>query len=113
MTDTTGLTTASPAVALEGVVEPLLAFAQHLALLHTVLFGTDLVITSGRDSIHAASSLHAQGKALDLRIKDLSPDAQIIFLSLLMYAAPENQVSVFDERALPGAPHIHVEYHGA
>jgi hypothetical protein len=113
MTETTGLVTASSAVVLDGVDAHLISFAQHLAVLHKVLFGTDMVVTSGKDSIHVASSLHGQGKALDLRIKDLAPDAQMIFLALLMYAAPENNVAVFDERALPGSPHIHIEYHGA
>lgn len=113
MTEESGLVTASPAVVLAGVEPKLISFTQNLAVLHKVLFGIDLVVTSGKDAIHAASSLHPQGKALDLRIRDLDADAQLMFLLVILYAAPANDVSVFDERALPGAPHIHIEYHGA
>ena len=112
MHDSTGLVTASPAVNLNGVKPELIAFAQHLAVLHGMLFGLDLVITSGKDSEHVAGSLHAQGLALDLRVKDLDAGGQMLFLAVLNYAAPDNHIAVFDERALPGAPHLHIEYHG-
>jgi len=112
MTDTTGLVTASPAVVLDGVAAPLISFAQHLALLHKLLFGTDMVITSGKDSIHVASSLHGQGLALDIRTKDKTDAACVLLLSVLAYGGPENGIAVFDERALGDQAHIHVEYHG-
>lgn len=113
MADDTGLVTGGPGVVLEGVNPKLIGWAQHAALIHKTLFGIDMVITSGRDSQHVAGSLHAEGLALDIRTHDLSADAQLLWLLILCYAGEPNDVCVFDERALPGAPHIHVEYHGA
>lgn len=104
---------ASPAVTVAGVNLKLMAFVEYLALVHRVLFNKPLVITSGKDSVHVASSLHGKGLAVDFRTKDLDPEEQSLLLHLLAYAAPANKIAVFDERALAGEEHIHVEYHGA
>jgi hypothetical protein len=104
---------ASPQVVLEGVCQPLLAFIAYLAIWHSITFSSPLVITSGKDAVHSASSLHGIGKAVDVRIKDLDAAAQMIFLLVLAYCAPDNHIAVFDERALDGQEHIHLEYHGA
>lgn len=111
MEETQGLQLASPAVVLDGVDPHLISFVQHLAAIHLVVFGIDLVVTSGKDSIHSPGSLHAQGKAVDVRIKDLEPDAQLLFFSILAYAAPANGIAVFDERALGSEAHVHLESH--
>lgn len=111
--ETNGLQLASPAVQLTGVDAHLVAFIQHLAAVHLVLFGSDLVVTSGKDSIHSAGSLHAQGRAVDVRIKDLDPEGQMLFLTILAYTAVSNSIAVFDERALGAESHVHIEYHGA
>lgn len=113
MSDTNGLQLASPAVNVKDVAPQLMAFVAHLAAVHLVLFGKDLVVTSGRDAIHATGSLHSQGRAVDVRIKDLDPEGQLLFLSILSYAAVPNQVAFFDERALGEESHVHIEYHGA
>lgn len=104
---------ASPSVVMDGVVEPLISFVEYLGLVHRVVFNKPLVITSGRDGVHAADSLHPKGRAVDIRTKDLLPDEQLLVLSLLAYAGPANKIATFDERALAGAEHIHLEYHGA
>ena len=104
---------ASPAVVMEGVAEPLVAFVEYLGLVHHVVFNRPLIITSGKDAVHVAGSLHAEGRAVDIRTKDLLPDEQQLLLSLLAYAGPANHMAVFDERALAGQEHIHLEYHGA
>lgn len=104
---------AGPQVSVAGVKTELLAFVDYLALVHRVVFSRPLVITSGRDSVHVAGSLHALGLAVDVRTKDLLPDEQGLLLALLAYAAPANKIAVFDERALGGEAHIHLEYHGA
>lgn len=109
----TGLVTGSAAVVLDGVADPLIAFAQHLAMIHKLLFGIDLVVTSGKDSIHSSGSLHAQGKAIDVRTKDKDELQQVLFISILAYASLSAEVAVFDERALGSEAHIHIEYHGA
>lgn len=112
MSDNSGLQTASPAVVLEGVEPHLIAFIQHLAMAHQVLFGSELVITSGKDSIHSAGSLHSVGRAVDVRIKDLDAEAQLLFLLVISYAALSNKVAFFDERVLGAEAHVHIEYHG-
>jgi hypothetical protein len=104
---------ASPAVTVAGVHPKLMAFVEYLALVHRMLFNKPLVITSGKDSVHVASSLHGKGLAVDFRTKDLDPEETMLLLALLAYAAPANKIAVFDERALAGEEHIHVEYHGA
>jgi len=38
------------------------------------LFDRDAVITSGREGTHSETSLHYEGKALDLRTRDLDAD---------------------------------------
>lgn len=90
----------------------MMAFAVHIAYLHWLLFGEPLVITSGKDALHVSASMHYQGLAVDVRTSDKNESEQILFLTILAYAAPERNVTVFDERALPGEPHIHIEYHG-
>lgn len=103
---------ASPSVNVAGVVEPLMQFVSYLGLIHRLLFNKPLVITSGEDSIHVAGSLHGQGRAVDIRTRDLLPDEQALLLHLLAYAGPSNHIAVFDERALGAEAHIHLEYHG-
>ena len=104
---------ASPQVDVVDVLEPLMAFVEYLGLVHRVVFNKPLVVTSGKDAIHVNGSLHSQGRAVDIRTKDLLPDEQGLLLALLAYAAPANHIAVFDERALVGQEHIHLEYHGA
>jgi len=104
--------TAGPDVNYEDVVEPLHHFIDHLAMIHGLLFAIPLVVTSGKDKVHAAGSLHSVGRAVDIRTADKDPRAQLMLLSLLCFAADTNAVTIFDERNLPGEPHIHVEWHG-
>ncbi len=104
---------AGPRVTVAGVKAELMSFVDYLGLVHRVVFGKPLVITSGKDSIHVAGSLHGQGLAVDVRTRDLASDEQGLLLALLAYAAPAARIAVFDERALGGEAHIHLEYHGA
>lgn len=104
---------ASPAVVLAGVNPRLLGFVTYLGLWHRLTYNKPLVITSGKDAVHAAGSLHGIGKAVDVRITDLDAGEAALFFALLAFAAPGNLIAVFDERALPGEPHIHLEYHGS
>ncbi len=101
-----------PEVNLEGVAAGLLAYVFRLGEVHEALFGIALVITSGMDGQHAPGSLHAQGRAVDLRTHDKADVEMIVFLSIIAYSAVNFHCTVFDERALPGAPHLHMEYHG-
>ncbi len=106
------LVPASDAVEIEGVVQPLMTFAAQLAYLHFLLFGSPLVITSGRDGEHVPTSLHKVGRALDFRTHDKTDSEMQAFLGILAFAAPHQNCRVFDERVGPGGEHVHVEYHG-
>lgn len=104
---------AGPNVILAGVNQQLLVFVDYLGLVHRVVFNKPLVVTSGKDGQHVASSMHPAGLAVDIRTRDLLPDEQQLLLMLLAYAAPANHIAVFDERALGADQHIHLEYHGS
>lgn len=99
-------------VVIDGVAPELMQYAVHLAYLHWLLFGAPLIITSGKDGKHAPGSLHYVGCALDFRTRDMAPDEALLFFMAVLYSAPARKMAVFDERALPGEPHLHVEYHG-
>jgi hypothetical protein len=103
---------ASAEVNIKDVNPILMQYVVHMAYVHKLLFGAPLVITSGKDSIHAPGSLHGQGRAVDVRLRDLSEADQIQFLCTLVWSAPANKVAVFDERALGAESHVHIEYHG-
>ena len=107
-----GFKTAGPHVELEGVNENLLSFAAVLDRIHQQLFATQLVITSGKDGEHTTGSYHGMGKAIDVRTSDKDGEGNMVFLTVLNYAARSMPITVFDERNLPGAPHIHIEWHG-
>lgn len=67
-------------------------------------YGKELVITSGRDSIHSAGSLHYYGYAVDLRTNYFTEDVKQQVASALKSRLPNSyQVIVHDT-------HIHVEY---
>lgn len=103
----------TPTVNWQGLVPDLLTFCGHLAMLHKLLFATPLVMTSAKDGQHAAGSLHAEGKAFDVRTKDKTDEENLVFLTVLAFICSNAPVAVFDERQLAGAPHIHIEWHGA
>ena len=107
-----GLKTAGPHVELQGVNEQLLSFAAVLDRIHQILFNTQMVITSARDGMHAPSSRHEMGLALDIRTNDKDAEGNMVFLTVLTYAARIMPITTFDERNLPGSPHLHIEWHG-
>lgn len=104
---------ASNAVVMDGVNPHLVEFLGQLAVVHKVLFNLPLTVTSGKDSIHSAGSLHGAGLAVDIRTHDKDTPANQLLLAVLAFAADGNPIAVFDERNLPGSPHIHIEWHGA
>lgn len=102
----------SDSVVIEGVEPALMTFAVQLGYLHFLLFGLPLVITSGKDGTHVPTSLHKEGRALDFRTHDKTPEEMQAFLAILAFAAPHQNCRVFDERVGAGGEHVHVEYHG-
>ena len=113
MTAPIGFLTLGPEVNITDVNENLLHFVAVLDKIHQQLFTHQLVITSGKDGQHAPGSLHAAGKAVDVRTDDKDDESNLVFLTVLAYAARRMPVTYFDERNLPGAPHLHIEWHGA
>jgi len=107
-----GLQVKDASVVLEGVHANLMSYVAHLALVHRLLFGEDLIITSGMDAQHMVGSLHGQGRAVDVRTSDVDPAGAVVLVAVLAYTAPAHQICYLDERGLPGAAHIHIEYHG-
>jgi hypothetical protein len=102
----------SDSVEIEGVEPKLMTFAVQLGYLHFLLFGSPLVVTSGRDGEHVPTSLHKIGRALDFRTHDKTAEEMVVFLAILAFAAPQQNCRVFDERVGAGGEHVHVEYHG-
>lgn len=100
---------ATPAVKLAGVAEMLINFIGWLGVVHQVLFHEPLVVTSGTDGQHVASSKHPQGKAVDIRTHDVSEVDILLLLHVLAHACSQWPIAVFDERNLAGQGHIHIE----
>jgi len=107
-----GVERASASVVTEGLDAGLFAFLTPLGLTMLSLFDQPAVITSARDAIHGTGSKHYTGKAIDVRVRDIRPEWQSTFLLVLTVLAQRFKLTVFDERNLPGEPHIHVEVAG-
>lgn len=99
-------------VVFDGVNSNLLEFVAHLAMIHRLVFGIPMVITSAKDSSHVPGSLHAAGLAVDIRTADKDPDMVSLLIHFLAFAATSVRIAYFDERQLPGEPHLHLEWHG-
>lgn len=99
----------SPAVSLAGVDDKLITFLGWLGAVHQILFHDPLVITSGKDSIHGTGSKHYLGAAVDIRARDVTEVDVLLLLHVLAHASSQWPIAVFDERNLPGEPHIHIE----
>ncbi len=108
-----GVVADHPAVNVEGMAGRLVVLMQKLGPIHLALFARPLVVTSAKDGAHAPGSLHAEGRAFDYRTRDKLADENGIFLDVVTWLSPLYQATIFDERNLPGAQHVHVEYHGA
>ena len=66
-------------------------------------YGSDLVITSARDSKHGGNSLHYVGKAFDIRVWNI--DTDLIKLTGFIASELGNEYDVVFE-----VNHIHIEY---
>jgi len=108
-----GLAVASPDVVLEGVEPRLMKYAEHLGMIHRLIFGRDLVITSGKEGKHVQNSFHELGRALDVRTEDKDQEEQLVFMTIVSFSAPAQGIAVFDERTSRDAKHLHLELHGA
>ena len=107
-----GVERATPNVVTEGLDPKLYAFLTPLGLTMLHLFNTSVVITSARDAVHGKGSKHYVGKAIDIRTKDLLPQWQSTLTLILLVFAERFGLAIFDERFLPGEPHIHIEVAG-
>lgn len=67
-------------------------------------YGQELVITSGRDGIHSAGSLHYYGRAIDCRTRYFDEDTKERVYNELV----EDLGSDYD--VIKHSTHIHIEY---
>jgi hypothetical protein len=88
------------------------SFLRRLGLVSLHLFNTVIVVTSGKDSIHVASSKHGRGDAVDLRISNFAPEDQPALLLALRVLCKQFGLSMFDESYAPGMGHVHIEIAG-
>jgi hypothetical protein len=99
-------------VDVEHINAVLQAFLIVAGLVHMHLFNSLLTVTSGKDAKHAQSSKHYIGNAVDLRINDLPPDYQPVFILYLRVLCDRFHLALFDESNVPGAGHVHIEIAG-
>lgn len=69
-------------------------------------FGQELVVTSARDGMHSAGSLHYYGYAVDLRIWGLEDRLKDVVKNL-------RDVLTDDYQVITHKTHVHVEYQKA
>ncbi|MFY9268546.1 MAG: hypothetical protein WAO55_02230 [Candidatus Manganitrophaceae bacterium] len=72
--------------------------------IHKRLVGRDAIITSAREGMHKRSSLHYQGKVIDLRTSDMGPGTPEEVVRELKNALG------FQFDVILESDHIHVEY---
>ena len=91
-------------------LHPQLALAlEKLGVLHDLLFGKPLIVTSGNDARHSRTSRHYRNMAIDIRSWDKSELGQLTFHVILAHIAKEYDLAIFDERNRDKAPHWHLE----
>jgi hypothetical protein len=71
--------------------------------------GVEFIVTSAKDGVHGANSLHAKGNAFDARTRNLTKEQGDRILRDTKLALEIFGYDVVDERGKPGAPHFHVE----
>lgn len=102
------LEVADKTVVVEGLDPFIQLFLAAAAARHWTMFLKPLIVTSGKDSIHALGSKHNVGKAVDIRSRDLDQDEQDQFAVSMIELQATAKVGIFDERFI-GTPHWHVE----
>lgn len=85
---------------LEVCMQPVLKYADKI----WGKYGQELVVTSARDGIHSAGSLHYYGRAVDLRTRYFSEDTLNEVVEELRSVLGE------DYDLIVHSTHLHVEY---
>lgn len=94
-------------------ISPVLqSFLIVAGLVHMNLFNELLIVTSGKDSQHVASSKHDKGEAVDLRITSVPERYQPAFLLVLRVLCARFLLAMFDETYAPNMGHVHIEIAG-
>lgn len=109
----------NPDVRLGLVPEMVLALLVAEGAFHDVT-AAGVTVTSGTEGVHVPQSAHPRGRALDLRIRDVSEDHRDTLTQTLRDRLGPMYVVTL-ERLAPAhlldpshwAPHLHVEYTGA
>jgi len=82
---------------------------EKAGVLHDLLFGKPLIVTSGNDGRHSRRSRHYRNMAIDIRSWDKSELGQLTFHVVLAHLAKEYDLAIFDERNRDKGPHWHLE----
>jgi hypothetical protein len=103
------ITKKAESVDLTNLAAPVVTFMAAAGQAHVTLFQKPLIITSGRDSAHAAHSKHFDGKAIDASLHDIAPDGLIVWMAVCAYICPRVGCGIFYEFAGEAEEHFHVE----
>lgn len=79
------------------------AALDRIDAVHRIVVDRDAIVTSARDGKHSERSLHYEGRAIDLRTRDLSSGQQEFLAERLKVELGPNYDVVLEET------HIHVE----
>jgi hypothetical protein len=107
-----GVTVKDASVNVSDLNPVLHSFLVRAGLVHLHLFNAVLTVTSGKDGKHVTSSKHGRGEAVDLRITDLAPELQPVFILAMRVLCQQFNLAAFDESYAPGMSHLHIEIGG-
>jgi hypothetical protein len=108
-----GCSVTSGGVVLNDVHPRLLALLGILGPIAYSLFGKELVITSGKDTIHAASEEHKQGRAVCIHTSPIDAPDALLLVALVCHAGLSQPIRWGWDVRGPGDAHLHIEWYGA
>lgn len=100
-----------PGVRLPATLHPavLLAVMAADAIWRDAGCPSGVTVTSAADGVHRPGSLHGEGRAVDLRIKDVAPEARVLLVNRLTVALGADFDVLWESRGDP-REHVHVEF---
>ncbi len=99
----------SPQVMVENLHPSLAELLNLLGTLHWLLFGDALSIVSGMDGDCPQREGHYTNRAVDIRVRDLEPDAAMLWGAVIMYGCQHFSCGLFDKRQDPRGGYYHIE----
>lgn len=99
----------SSEVELNGVAQPLIDYAVHLAYLHWLLFGSPLIVRGAKDKRGCVWAGHAEGTAIDFIVSDLAGEEFQLFYSIVGFSAPPRGLATWWDVTRGEPTFVHVE----